>query len=466
MKELKKYLIGWGVLFIGIFLLFAGTVAGEMIVNLLCEAYGIYADGKVVVSFADEAAASPDNSLDARDIQRLSEEPGTENLAAAAVSKTTAGYGIKNAVVVARGVTFNYRNFITLKIKEGNFLARTDEIEKNRVAVIDEELALMLYNTADAAGNDVVIYGVNFKITGVITKDSSLLGALTRQKEPSVYIPLNVMLELDEKAKISSVQIKTEGENLLGRNVDMVSSALEAIGKSLSGIKIADYGIKSFFMRQKVNFAVFIPGMLLIIMLSIYMKRSIKIIVDLIKTGCKADYLSNVIKVYKAEILKQLASCGIILTIITAVWLGIRFEFYVPQDWIPDELIDLSHYQALIKDMILQNNSRIGYTPPIEEIMHIKAQGILDVVFYLSQLAGIPMMLTGLCLLRLKNASLAALAPVCSLMVFLALLLIAFLAVAAGMPIRINTKGVLVLFAYTFISSIIFSKERDEVLSC
>jgi len=106
-------------------------------------------------------------------------------------------------------------NFYALDIIEGNFLSKADEEEASQVAVIDEELAVELFNTRNVIGNEILIYDRIFKIIGVEAIDSSILGILTDRNEPSVYIPVNVMLELDKETGISSIQIKTTENDLL-----------------------------------------------------------------------------------------------------------------------------------------------------------------------------------------------------------------------------------------------------------
>lgn len=460
---MKKRFITWGLVFIGILLLMTGALFGNMVVEKLSDSYGLYSTGKVVVNVAKEAAADRNNLFTVKDVEKLSQQPGTGELAAAAESSMPVKYGNSIVASVIRGVSSNYGYFLALDIVKGNFLSRADEEEASQVAVIDEELALELFKTNNAVGNGIEVYGRKFKIIGVAARDPSLLGALTAQKEPSVYIPVNVMLDLDKEAGISSIQVKTTEDDLLGRNVDIVSNALRAIGRNPSGYIIEDYGIKAFFLRQKTQLAVFVPGLVLILLLAVLLKNSIKRLVLLLASGCKADYLINVLKIHRTRLLSELTRSLLLLGGMLAVWFGISFKLFIPQSYIPDELIDLSYYAGLWKDIILQGNSRIGYLPTVEEILLMKAQNVIDWMFYLSLTAGIPMVLIGLYQLKLRGASLSVLAPACGIMTVAAIALVFLAAMAAGMPLSSDTGGLLVLFAFVFINSILFSKEREEV---
>ena len=460
---MKKCFITWGLMFIGILFLLAGAVLGNSVVEKLADSYGLYSTNKVVISVTKEAASNKDNLFTLEDMKKLSTQPRTGEPAAAAESFKPVKYGNGNVAANIRGVSFNYSCFLTLDIIEGSFLSKADEEEASQVAVIDEELAMELFKTRKVIGNEIEIYGRIFKIIGVTAKDSSILGLLADQKEPLVYIPVNVMLELDQEAGISSIQVRTFEKDLLGRNEDIVSDALRAIGRNPSNYIIEDYSIKEYFMRQKTQLAVFVPGLALILTLAVLLKNSVKRLVLMVSSECKTDYFINVFRMHKARILAELTRTVLMMGGILAVWSGISFRLFIPQNYIPDELTDMSYYIDLLKDSILQNNSRIGYLPPIEEIMLVNAQNMLDWIFYPALIAGIPLIIIGFYQLKLKKTSISILAPASSVMTIAAIAALSLAAIAAGMPLSFNTKGLLVLFAFVFINSILFSKEREEV---
>lgn len=462
---MKKGFIKWGLVSAGMLLLIAGTILGGSVIEKLTDSYGINSTGKVVVSLAKNADKT-DSMLSVDDIDELREQPGTQELAAAAYDKQPVEYASRSVTSDIRGVSFNYPGFQTLNIIKGSFLSRADEEETTRAAVVDEELALELFNTTDVIGNEVDLYGESFQIIGVIQKDQTILGLLSDQPEPIIYIPANVLLELEPAAGISSIQVKTGKTDLLGRNEDIVSEALSAVGKNPLNYVIEDYGTMEYMLRQQLRLLVFVPGLALMLTLAALVIKKTRKLLTVIASECKADYFMNVVKMHRQYILREVTRLAVMAAGIAASWLAVSFDIYIPQSYIPGELIDLSFYIDLIRDCILQNNDKIGYMPPPESLVLIKAQLLTDWLFYLALFAGISMVILGLYLLKLKQTSLSVLAPACGIITAAAAATAVLAAIAAGLPVIIDTKGILILFAFVFIYSILFSKERDEVFQC
>jgi hypothetical protein len=466
-KEIESLLknegVAWGIVFLGIVALISGVVLGTSAVGALADSLGANAAGRVVVSITKNASGDARNFFTTEEIRKLSEQPGTRNPAAVAESRERAAFGGRSVDSVIRGVSPNYPSYYTIRLAGGSFFTKKDEQESNRVAVIEEELALELFKTANAVGNEIELYDRTFRIVGVAEKDPSLPGFLTERKEPVVYIPVNVLLELDQEAGISSVRAATAEKDLLGRNEDMAAAALRAVGKNPSNYSIKDYGIEEYFMEQIIQLVLFVPGMALILILAVRIKNGIRRTARVLSSACKTDYLANVLRTNKDFLRGELVRVALLSGGVLAVWLGIRFRLFIPPDYIPDDLADLSYYFNLLKENLLQRNSLIGSVPPAEEILLASTKKVLYLVAAASLAAGIPMLLTGLYRLKRKGARLCVLAPVCSAMAFAAVALASLASAASGMPPALNTKGLMILFAFVFINSILFSKERDEV---
>lgn len=461
---MQKY-FSWGLLFTGILLLFSGAVIGSSVIEKLCDRYGSYSYDKVVISLTREAYEDKNNLFTQEDIKKLSLQPGTGKLAASARSIKPVQYGDIRVEAGIHGVSYSYFDFMALNFIKGNFISKSHEEEASRVAVIDEKLALELFGTSNIIGKELKIYGEKFKVIGVFESDTSILGIITEHQEPSVYIPVGVMLEMDQSAGISSIQVKTSENDLLGRNEDMVFRALRAIGKDTSGYRIEDYHISVYYLQQKIHLLIFIPGLLIILLMIKLLKNTIKELVIEIWSKCKTDYLLNVVKICRVKIVESLIRTGLMFAAMAAIWSNISFKLFIPPNYIPDELIDLSYYLDLLKDGILQNNSRLGYFPPAEEFLLTSSQSMLNVLFYSALLAGLPMLVSGLYQLRLRDTSLYLLIPAVCIITVMCLFFISITTVfGLEMPLNLDTKGLLILFAFVFIHSILFSKEREEVL--
>ncbi|PJA13908.1 MAG: MacB family efflux pump subunit [Elusimicrobia bacterium CG_4_10_14_0_2_um_filter_56_8] len=70
----------------------------------------------------------------------------------------------------------------------GRFFTKTENLNKARVAVINQTLAKKLFDTAGGVNNDIRINGINFKVVGVAEdhKAEQIFGG-----RPTAYIPLN-----------------------------------------------------------------------------------------------------------------------------------------------------------------------------------------------------------------------------------------------------------------------------------
>ena len=461
--KMKRNYVTWGIVLLGILLLFTGAVGGNSVLGKLADSLGSHAAGRVVVSIAKEAASDFGNLFTVNDVKKLSEQPGTGEPAAAAESIKPVGFDDISVTSVIRGVTSNFYDYDTIEIVKGSIFTEKDEKESNRVAVLDEELALELFKTVNAVGNRIKLYDKTFRVVGVAARDTSILGILSERKEPVVYIPVNVLLELDRSAGISSIRTATAGEDLLGGNEDTVTSALRAIGKNPSNYIIEDYGIKEYLMRQTAQLVIFIPGLAVIFTLAVLLINVVKRTASILLSAGRTDYFGNVLKNNKGILSGELTRAALLSGSIYAVWFGIRFRIFIPQNNIPDDLTDLSYYFDLLKENILQGNSQIGCIPPVEGIILANAQKVICVLTVAALAVGIPLILAGFYRLKLKGTSLFVLAPVCSAMTMAAAAMIPLAAVASGMSPDWNTKGILVLFSFVFINMILFSKERDEV---
>lgn len=461
-----KLSVTWVLLFTGILLLLGGPILGNSVIGELMESYGSYSSDRVVVSITKDAAKDGSNLFTMKDLERLAEQPGIGETAAEAESAGMVKYGDKTAPAVICGVTYDYAAFIDLDFINGSFISKSDEAEANQTAVIGEELALELFGTLNATGNRIEIYGRTFTVIGVVKKDNSILGVLTDSEDHRVYIPAGVLLESDNTAGITSIRTRTQGEELLGRNEDIVSNALNTIGKNSSKYIVEDYGSKTFYLRQKILLAVFIPGSILILTLAVLLKKLVKKLITEISSGLKTDYLSNMLKTKKKLLLSYSVRIVVLAAGMLAVWYGIKFRFFIPQSYIPGDLTDLSFYLDLTKGLIRHNNSMTGYLPPFEEILLGKAREMLDWIFYSSVLAGISLTYIGLYQLKMKNTGLSTTALASTLIVAAGAAISSLAAVLSGMPLFLGTKGLLVLYAFVFINSILISKERDEVFKC
>ncbi len=91
------------------------------------------------------------------------------------------------------GVQPNYQGIRFLPIAEGRFLSDSDMRDHNRVAVLGQKSATLLFPGRPAVGGYLLLNGTRFEVVGIAGKVG--FGNNDEQNQ-QVYIPLTVMLEM------------------------------------------------------------------------------------------------------------------------------------------------------------------------------------------------------------------------------------------------------------------------------
>jgi hypothetical protein len=320
------------------------------------------------------------------------------------------------------------------------------------VAVIDDELARKVFKTANVTGKTLDIYGSVFRIVGVVKREDTLIGKLTDDGIPDVYIPAAVMLELDATARITAFQVKTAGAGTPNRNIADVSAALRQIGKEPSNYNISDYNLRYSLMEQKPLLLVFILGIAAMLTLLAYIKKLMAKLYYLIRDGCRTDYFSNAIRSNLAGIGTYMLEMASALGGTALIWLGIKFRPYIPPAYIPDELINISYYSGLIKGLIEGRVQSMGYIAPHAELTVNTIDTLLNLLFCISVIPGFLLLYTGFRELKTVNTEPSALTLIFGLFFVLALIILAAAAFWAGLPFAPGLKGILVAWAFIYIN--------------
>ena len=446
----------WGILFPGILLVLSCAVLGKALVAECSLLNGDYSMQKVLVSVRNQIDREGRNSFSMEDVNRLKEELSTEEInriAQSGLVHTPVTAGSTTLPVRLTGTDHKYPMFNRLTLEEGSFFTQKHEEEGAMVAVIDSQLAREIFNTLNVAGKTFDLYGSVFTITGVVKKDTSILGKLTDDGLPDVYIPASVMLELDTTAAITTLQIKTDHASTPDVNTDMVSSALRQTGKDPSSYKIDDYNLKLVLMEQLPFIYVFILGILSILILLAHVKNLLIKLFVRIKNGCRTDYFSNVIKCNKGILGACLLETALAFTGIALIWAGIRFKLYIPPEYIPDELINVSYYSDLIKAKIQDGMQNMGYVAPYPELTVNTVSLLLNLLCLLSAILGSLLLYMGF--REIKKAAeidTSIMTVVLGLFFILSLAVLAAAAFLAGLPYAPDMKSTLVVWFFIFLN--------------
>ncbi|MBB6214341.1 cell division protein FtsB [Anaerosolibacter carboniphilus] len=459
---MKRRKAVWVLTFFGILLMLSFIILGGALVEQCARLNGIYSMQKVLVSGKNQADLQGKNSFSIDDIKRLKKELSTKYISYTARSSLVDPSVSSGSMVFPFrliGTDYMYPMFSGLSLEEGSFITQKQEEEGAMVAIIDEELAWDVFRTKNATGKIIDIFGAAFRIIGVMEKEDSIIGKLTDDGLPEVYIPASVMLELDTTARITDLQIKTADANTLDQNTTDVSAAIRQIGKDPSSYNISDYNLKLALMKQKPLLLVFILGIASMLILLSHVKNLIKEIYFLIRDRCKTDYFSNVIKHNLKGIGFRILEMALSLTGIVLIWIGIRFTLYIPPQNIPDELINISYYSDLIKAAIQEGIQNRGYVAPQAELIVNASDMLLNLFFCISFILGFLLFYEGLRELKELNMNSSKLIPVLGLLFILSMGILTAAAFLSGLPYGTDVKGVLVAWAFIYVNFIITRKE-------
>ena len=457
---MKRKKAVWIQIFTGILLILSCVVLSKALIEECSRLNGSNSMQKVQVSVKNQIDHQGENSFTIDDIKRLKKELAIENISYTAQSGLiNTSVAVKNTVIPVRltGANHLYPMFGSMTLEAGSFVTQKQAEEGAMVTVIDYELARKIFKTTGVIGKTIDIYGVTFTIVGVVKEDGGLIGALTDDGLPDVYIPAAVMLELDATACITDLWIKTDNSGTSDQNTDKVSLALQQAGKSPANYNIRDYNLKLALMEQVPLLLVFILGIVSVLLLLAYLKNLIKKMFIIIRDGCRKDYFTNAIKNNLAVIGIYLLETAAALTGIALIWLGIRFRLYIPPQYIPDELINISYYSNLIQGIIQGGIQNLGYIAPKSELIVNTVSQLMNILFCISAILGLLLFYMGLRELKSSNADQSHLTVIFGLVFIFSLAAIAGVAYLSVLPYTLDVKSILVTWAFIYIN--IFRKE-------
>lgn len=382
-------------LFLGILLILSGIIIGKAVNMKLCEMNGHFGMEKIIVT---QKNADTNNSkpITIRDIKRIKKAMEDTDVSFSSSLMTSVKGNNRDATAELIGTNSEYSKFSLLRFAAGSFFTEEAEKESSRVAVIDTELAIKLFNTAQVIGNKISMYGQSFSIIGVISTDSSILQGLIDDGVPSIYIPGSVFFELNDTAAITHIEIKSPHNDTLGNNSKLVAKGLESIGQNPQNYNIIDFNIEEALIKQKPSILMFLVGLLSILVLVLYIKREITSILGLIIKEAKSDYISSILRNNIFNIIILVIKTIAVALFAIIIWKLIKFSLYIPPEYIPTDLTDLGYFKDLIYSTITSKNSSIGYVPFTSELILDISKRITNISFIISLFPGFVIFYAGM----------------------------------------------------------------------
>jgi len=149
-----------------------------------------------------------------------------------------------------RGVQPNfgevYANAATL---EGRFISEGDDLHRENVVMLGENVAPVLFPDTSSIGKDVMIDGQNFQVIGVVEKPKGLFG--TGDEDRRVLIPYNTFRKIYPGAYENQIRVQAY-PNELDQAVDQVTEVLRRRrnvpynGKNNFSIQTAEMQVQEF----------------------------------------------------------------------------------------------------------------------------------------------------------------------------------------------------------------------------
>ncbi len=450
MKPIK---LTYFILAAGIFILIFNTLAVSSIVHKYNEINGTYGTNKVSVNLLDNADLQNNSGFTLDDIKHLQQfSYKNVDMAYANEEISIAVYEKNQAKANIAGISDKYSMFHRVNLLSGSFITPGNKDEM--VAVVDEDLANELFSNKNIVGMHIELYGQKFRIIGVMETDKSIIQTLTGNGYGSICIPVEQMLRYDKKSGISSLEIKTDHKGTTGRNIEGMEGALASIDKNPSGYKILDHNIELILLNQKAQINIFICGAAIIVILLLSIKRIIASAYTIINSSLKENYFRDVLKLqYRKLVLTALEAIAAAI-LIYLVWVTVRFNAYIPAEYIPDDLTDLGFFTELFMSLMQKRVQSIGYIPSYPELK----ENILIIMqnwnLYIGMFAGFPLYYLGLKLLESGQGNTVKRLLYCCIFIFTSMIFGLLILGIFSMPVMIDTKRILTIFAFVFLTVI------------
>ncbi|HEX2944955.1 MAG TPA: ABC transporter permease [Clostridia bacterium] len=469
MRGIKGFFV---LIFTGCLLLFSAIFLSGSVYEKIKELNGQVSMNKVSISLTETSRSNGDY-FSGEDIKDLKKLLGTDIISYSAQEKTFVSYNANTVDAGIVGTDELAPMFENIAIIKGAFFSEVDCREKSRVIVIDSDTAWKLFNNDDVLGCSVDVFGSRLKIIGVVKSDGSIIGRLTNDQSVKAYIPIQTYMDICSNSGITYVQFKADSGNMAGKSTDDAASAMLSIGKYPANYNLKDYSIKGVAMEQKPAIMLFLMGLFVISVLSIYAIRFLMKLIQDIKIECKTDYLINVVKAHRFKIVKALILLALTGSVSVLVWNLIRFGIYVSPDLISDDFTDISYYLDLIFEKVSGYFSTDVRAVPFQEIRSNAAEAVFNLVFYFGFIVGVLLFYAGLMLLKRLKISLENALLICGAALAAALGICALMALPAGFPVVIDLKGIIIYWSFVFANLVLFStegkgmvKEPEEVRFC
>lgn len=238
-KKLRASLTILGIS-IGVFSVLIISTIGNMgtdVINTELESIGI---DSISVS------VNPENmsvSLNDSDLQTISTIPNIKSYTPLTIEYTKSEMRKREQMSLIWGVNDNAANIVSLQLKHGRLINKSDISSSKKVCIIDENYAKTAYNRSNIVGKNINIM-INgsyqeFQVVGVVSSGGNILQNLMGSYIPNfVYVPFTSLQRLSNKTNFDQIIVSVNDMNKLDEVSDQITTNIETEKGVFNSIKV------------------------------------------------------------------------------------------------------------------------------------------------------------------------------------------------------------------------------------
>lgn len=281
-----------------------------------------------------------------------------------------------NIQVNALAVNTSYNSFTKIKIIKGCFITKKQEENREKVVVIDKNIAYNLFKSLDIIGMNITLMDKKYKIIGITEGSSNILAKQLKRKQPHIYIPLPTIFDSIKNTVVPYFQIAVSDDNELIQKKRNISKILVNMGKTPSNYQIVDH--RSF--QKKVSQLTLLLSSVIAIYIFSYLiirqKNILKRVYLIFKNNYQKQYFIQIIKSNWKAIAYLIIQ---FFFPILSIYIIYRFfEFHLP------EL--RYNYSLYFQDFLINNFFEIGKASTIIESIPCFPEFLIGLIIF----GGIP----------------------------------------------------------------------------
>ena len=302
-------------------------------------------------------ASSVNSSFTVEDMKKVKKLLKPEALAYSAERNISFAYNNKVHPIKIVGINGDYTKFNTIQMKYGNIFM---ESQQQKQILIEDTLAWEIFGTENVVDMSLTIENIKYKIIGVY-RNRAFLNFYASPKESILYVPIQVFIEAYPKARISGLQIRLNERSTV-QEVEGLKDTFQMMGKDPFQYDFIDpFVIKEVF-HQGVLWNRFIIGIIVISILAMKIRYTIKSGYEEFLKIYKSQYFWEVIKSKKLSICKLLIKVIGLIIVIVGITKYIGFQIYIPQKEVLESLLPkiYIHFVFMILGFIGMVLSYIG----------------------------------------------------------------------------------------------------------